>query len=124
MSDKKSKPTQKLGVKAYSELIGKSDKTVYKMIKDGLLPVKKGKSGFEVIVDAYVVEAYSGIKKELAAVSDLVKELSKRLSKVEANNLKKKTLIKKVNSPVKKSVKKTVSKSVSKKKPSKKTIKK
>lgn len=49
---------QKIGLKAYSKLIGKSDKTVYKMIKEGLNAAKKGNNGYEVAVDGYVLERY------------------------------------------------------------------
>jgi len=120
MKKVESKSTQKLGVKAYSNLIGKSDKTVYKMIKDGLIAAKKGKNGYEVIVDSYILEGYNDMHKELNELKSLLNDLDKRLQKLESKSVNKKAPLKKVNKPVKKAV----AKAPQVKKPLKKVLKK
>ncbi len=118
MQEVESKSTRKLSVKAYSDLIRKSDKTVYKMIKDGLITAKKGKNGYEVVVDTYVLEGYNEIHKEVNELKGLLKELDKRLEKLESKPVKKRALVKKaiakapkVKKPLKKVPKKTLKKS-------------
>lgn len=124
MKEVKSKAVQKISVKAYADLIGKSDKTVYKMIKDGLVAAKKGKSGYEVVVDTFIHERSDDINKELGNLRETVKDLAKRIEKLESMSVKKKTVPKKIGVPVKKTLKKSVAKAPLKKKPLKKVVKK
>lgn len=124
MKETKSKAVQKISVKAYGDLIGKSDKTVYKMIKDGLVAAKKGKSGYEIIVDTNIREQSDDINKELGKLRETVKNLAKRIEKLESMSVKKKTVSKKVSVPVKKTLKKSIAKAPLKKKPLKKVVKK
>jgi len=119
---KENKNISTLSVKEYAILINKSDKTVYKMIKNGLVGVTKGKNGFEVVVDIYLTSRCKDINKSLLEIQGLMqvftKEISslktttayfeKRLKELESKSLKKRVLKKKLLKPLKKVMKKPV----------------
>ena len=126
MKESKLKSREKISVKAYANLIGKSDKTVYKMIKDDLVVAKKGKHGYEVVVDSYILEHYNDMNKEFSLLTKVVDALDKRLKTLESTSMTKKTAVKKATPMTKKVLKKAPvkSKTISTKKPLKKIVKK
>ena len=114
--------TSTLSVKEYAKLINKSDKTVYKMIKEGLVNAKKEKNEYAVLIDAYLIARYQDINKSLSEIKVmmalLTKEISslqsasayfeKRVKALEANSLKKTVVKKRLIKPVNKLVKKPI----------------
>jgi hypothetical protein len=104
-----------LSVKEYALLINKSDKTVYKMIKEGLIGAKKGSNGYVVLVDTYLTSRCKDINKNLSEMKALlqsftkeISSLEKRVKNLESKSLKKTVVKKKLIKPLRKSVKKTV----------------
>ncbi len=80
-----------LEVKAYAKLIGKSKKTVYKMIKNGFLPATKEGKSYKVAVDTNMTakheetkEKISRMKAELIALGRRVAALEKATAKQDA----------------------------------------
>jgi len=126
---KESQTINTLSVKEYASLINKSDKTVYKMIKEGLVGAKKGMNGYEVVVDTYLTSRCKDINKSLFDMQGLIqsftKEISslktatayfeKRLNELESKSLKKSVVKKKLLKPLKKVMKKPIRKKLLKK---------
>lgn len=100
-----------ISVKRYSELIDKSDKTVYKMIQKGKINAAKVKKGYKVEIDPYLLAI---VKEQADTITALKSELAKLENAVVAEPVKevplKKAVVKKaaVKKPI---VKKRVSKS-------------
>jgi len=100
-----------LSVKAYAKLIAKSDKTVYKMIKDGLLAAKKKDKGYSIRVDNFMLNRCDDITESMCTMKDLMQSFESRLKKLEEGGQKKsmtkktKLSVKKPLSKMKKSVK-------------------
>lgn len=129
-----------LSVKEYANLIGKSNKTVYKMIDDGFVAATKEGKILRVAVDTNILKKYDAsmeyvreILKELTQLKKRVSELESKKKKtvVKKSVVKNKTPLKKVKkAPLKKSTKKVPLKKTTKKvvkkatKPLKKTVKK
>lgn len=107
-----------MSVKKYSELVGKSDKTIYKQIKKGTLPSEKVKKGYRVLVDANMLKCIEKLRKEL---DEMKKEEKKRNEKSEKKSTAK-TAPKKT--AVKRTVKKTALKPTAKKSLKKSPLKK
>ncbi len=115
-----------MSVKEYAKLINKSDKTVYKMIKDGLIMAKKEKTGYEVLVDSFLISRCKDINKSLFEMKEgmrlFTKEISalqkrstyfeKRLVALELKQLKKSVVKSKLLKPFKKILKKPAKKTV------------
>ncbi len=128
--------TSTLSVKEYAKLINKSDKTVYKMIKEGLIMAKKEKMGYEVLVDSFLISRCNEINKSLRQMKEHItlftkeisalqigsRSLEKRVTELESKQLKKSVIKKKLLKPLKKVMKKPIKKTA--KKVTKKTIKK
>ncbi|MDF1880169.1 hypothetical protein JHD50_02435 [Sulfurimonas sp. MAG313] len=103
-----------ISVKAYAKLIDKSDKTVYKMIKDGLVAAKKKDKGYEIRVDNFMLNRCEDINKSLHTMKTLMNDFSKEVEELklsvdkikESNkNSRKKLVLNKKLKPIKKVVK-------------------
>ena len=108
----------KMSVKEYAKLIGKNEKTVYKMIKDEVITTKKENGKHRINVDKNllkVIERAQQALQEAKAIllkiekaSEQIKKPAKRIAK--KSTLKKKAVkksIKAIVKPLKKSVKKS-----------------
>lgn len=117
MTELKSKHYKDISVKAYAKLINKSDKTVYKMIKEGLVAAKKEDKGYVIRVDNFMLNRCEDMNKNLHTMKALMEEFELRLSTIEKKELKKpaqKKVVKKMLKPLKKTVKKPLKKSTKK----------
>lgn len=120
MTELLSKHYKEVSVKAYAKLINKSDKTVYKMIKEGLIAANKKDKGYMIRIDNFMLNRCEDMNKNLDAIKELIESLVTRLEKLEKKEMKtakksvKKPLTKRINKPLKKRVKKTVSKPLKK----------
>jgi len=114
MSELKSKQYKDISVKAYAKLINKSDKTVYKMIKEGLIAAKKEDKGYVIRVDNFMINRYEDMNKNLHAMKELLESFELRLAKVEKKETKKpvKPVKKAIKKPLTKTLKKTAKKTV------------
>jgi len=110
MTATNSKYYKDISVKAYAKLINKSDKTVYKMIKDGLIGANKKAKGYEIRVDSFMLNRCEDINKNMHTMKELMQSFESRLNEIES-----KTKQKKVVTPLKKSMKKPIMKKVVKK---------
>ena len=54
-----------MSVKTYAELVDKSDKTIYKQIKNGSLEAVRVKKGYQVCVDANMLKRLKKLSKAL-----------------------------------------------------------
>jgi len=93
MSVTESKFYKDISVKAYAKLINKSDKTVYKMIKDGLLGAKKKAKGYEIRVDSFMLSRCEDINENIFTMKELMQSFESRLKEVEKKTEKKKVVI-------------------------------
>lgn len=117
MTDEKSKYHQEISVKAYAELIDKSDKTVYKMIKDGLLEASKKSKGYVIYVDSFMLNRCEDINKNLGSIKERMASFESRLKDVEAKKKSSplgKKVVKKLKKPIAKTLKKTPKKTMAK----------
>ncbi len=96
---------QCITVKEYAGLIGKSDKTVYKMIKDGLIRVNKEEKKYRVVVDTFLHKRFKDMNRNLLQMQEVVLNLEKRLAKLEEKSISKKSTTDKLIKPLKKSMK-------------------
>ncbi len=103
-----------ISVKEYAALINKSDKTVYKMIKDGLVEARKEDKGYEVRVDNFMMSRCDKINQNLQKMSELIERFEERLDNLEKRGVKKEVVEKKLVKPLQKIVKKPVLKKVKK----------
>jgi len=113
MTELKSKHYKEISVKAYSKLINKSDKTVYKMIKEGLVAAKKEDKGYVIRVDNFMLNRCEDMNKNLYSMKELMESFEVRLAKIEKKEQKspaKKKVLKKSIKPLKKAVKKPLKK--------------
>lgn len=94
-------------VKEYADIIGKSDKTVYKMVKNGHLQSVKRDKVLHVVVDQHMLEAYQSICKKYDTLDDKVEKIIERLDAI-AQREKPAKSVKKSNT--KQPAKKTLSK--------------
>ena len=119
-----------MSVKKYSELVGKSDKTIYKQIKKGTLEAVKVKKGYQVCVDANLLKCLGKMEKALEEAKNALKKLEEEQDEKSKKTGTAKAAPKKtaVKQPLKKSTAKTAPKKSVKKsttKPAaKKTLKK
>jgi len=104
-----------VSVKAYAKLINKSDKTVYKMIKDGLLGANKKAKGYEIRVDSFMLNRCEDINKNMHNMKELIESFELRLKEVEQKLEKKKKnpIQKKKMKPLLKTIKKSPMKKIS-----------
>ncbi|PHR57490.1 MAG: hypothetical protein COA44_05460 [Arcobacter sp.] len=103
-------------VKAYAKLIDKSDKTVYKMIKDGLVTAKKKEKTYAIRVDNFMLNRCEDITKSLYTMKELMQGFESRLKELEEKSSKK-SVLKKIKVAVKKPIKKgSIKKSIKKSK--------
>lgn len=114
-----------MSVKAYAELVDKSDKTIYKQIKKGSLDAVKVKKGYQVCVDANMLKRLQKVQKALdeaqAALKTAKEEEHAKSTKTSAASAPTKSVKKVVaKKPLKKTVKKPVAKKTVKKSPVKK----
>ncbi|MBU1642124.1 helix-turn-helix domain-containing protein [bacterium] len=72
-----------LEVKAYAKLIGKSKKTVYKMIKNGFLPASKEGKSYKVAVDTNMTARHEATKEKINSMKAELAALSKRVAALE-----------------------------------------
>lgn len=117
MTDQKSKHHKDISVKAYAKLIDKSDKTVYKMIKDGLIGANKKSKGYVIRVDSFMLNRCEDINKNLHSMKELMASFESRLKDVEAKNQRKplaKKIVKAVKKPIPKTLKKAPKKTTAK----------
>ena len=114
-----------LSVKEYANLIGKSNKTVYKMIDEGFVAATKEGKALKVAVDTNILKKYDASMEYIEEILKELVQLKKRVSELESQKKvsAKKSVIKK-KAPVKKLKKAPLKKSVTNKKPLKKTTKK
>lgn len=94
-------------VKEYADIIGKSDKTVYKMVKNGHLQSVKRDKVLHVVVDQHMLEAYQSICKKYDTLDEKVEKIIERLDAM-AQREKSTKSVKKSNT--KQPAKKTLSK--------------
>ena len=108
----------KVSVKEYAAVINRSESTVYRMIKKGTLEAKKGKKGFEILIDLSQLKCYTKQCKEMKKLKAQVKELKAQIASVAKAVPKKKIAKKTVKkaAPKKATVKKVVKKAAPKKK--------
>lgn len=99
-----------VSVKNYASLINKSDKTVYKMIKEGLVAARKGEKGYEVRVDNFMINRSEEINKSLRTMKALIESFELRLDALEKKGVNKDIVEKKLVKPLKKLVKKPLAK--------------
>ncbi len=122
----------KMSVKEYAKLIGKNEKTVYKMIKDEVIATKKENGKHRINVDKNllkVIERAQQALQEAKAIllniekaSEQIKKPAKKVSKsVVKKTVPKKKTVKKSTKAIVKPLKKSVKKAV---KPLKKSTKK
>jgi hypothetical protein len=109
MTDQKSRYYKDISVKAYAKLINKSDKTVYKMIKDGLIGASKKSKGYVIRVDSFMLNRCEDINKNLHSMKELMASFESRLKELEEKK-KNKPLVKKVLKTAKKPIVKTLKK--------------
>lgn len=104
-----------ISVKEYAALIGKSDKSVYKMIDKGRLIAKKEEKVYLVAVDRQFVKLVKALRSEIETLN----------AERAATAPKAKSAVKKSRAkPLKKTAAKTLKKGVAKKSPLKPTTKK
>jgi len=123
MTDVHSKHYKELSVKAYAKLINKSDKTVYKMIKEGLVAARKKDKAYVIRVDNFMLDRCEDMHKHIHTMKELMDSFSFRLEKLEKkekNKTVKKSVLKKSVKPLTKTKKKPLVKTG--KKPVKKTL--
>jgi excisionase family DNA binding protein len=72
-----------LDVKAYAKLIGKSKKTVYKMIKNGFLPASKEGKSYKVAVDTNMTARHEETKEKINSMKAELLALGKRVTALE-----------------------------------------
>jgi hypothetical protein len=124
-----------LSVKAYAELVGKSDKTIYKQINRGTINAVKVKKGFQVSVDANMLKRICKLETALEEAKIALKRLEEKKKDAKSTETAASTAAPKKKSaaqrlkpavrkplpkPVKKSVRKPVAKKTLKKSPPKK----
>lgn len=108
----------KMSVKEYAKLIGKNEKTVYKMIKDEVITTKKENGKHRINVDKNllkVIERAQQALQEAKAIllniekaSEQIKKPAKRVAK---KSIPKKKAVKKSTKAIVKPLKKSVKKS-------------
>lgn len=104
---------KEISVKAYAKLINKSDKTVYKMIKEGLVAASKKDKSYMIRVDNFMLDRCEDMQKSIYTMKALMESFSLRLEKIEKKERKtvsKKVTVKKKLKPLKKSIKKPLAK--------------
>jgi len=109
MTELSSKYYKEISVKAYAKLINKSDKTIYKMIKEGLIAAKKKDKAYVIRVDNFMFDRCEDINKSIHTMKELMESFALRLDKMEKSvpkSLLKKTVLKKSVKPLVKSKKK------------------
>jgi hypothetical protein len=115
-----------LSVKAYAELVDKSDKTIYKQITKGTISAVKTKKGFQVCVDANMLKRMSKLEKALEEAKSALKTLEEEKNDAKTTQTaaapaapKKKSAVQRPGAGVKKPLKKRTAKPVAKKTPKK-----
>ena len=66
-----------MSVKAYAELVEKSDKTIYKQIKKGSIDSIRVKKGYRVCVDANMLKRMKKLEAALQAADKVLKTIEK-----------------------------------------------
>lgn len=92
-----------ISIKEYADIIGKSDKTVYKMVKNGQLQSIKRDKVLHVVLDGNLFEAYQNVCKTFESLQANIDALTLRIEALE----KPATLKPISQKSVKKSVKKS-----------------
>lgn len=115
-----------LSVKEYASLIGKSNKTVYKMIDEGFVAATKEGKTLKVAVDTNILKKYDASMEYIETILIELEILNKRVTALESKKkstpAKKSVVTKKA--PLKKVKKAPLKKSTTKKTPLKKSTKK
>ncbi len=97
-----------MGVKAYAKLIEKNEKTVYKMIKDGLLLTQKEQGKIQIMVDKNLIKILERTQLALQECKSMllsIEEASETLKKPAKNKLATKPIPKKSSVKMKKPIK-------------------
>lgn len=109
MTELSAKYYKEISVKEYAKLINKSDKTIYKMIKEGLIAARKKDKAYVIRVDNFMFDRCEDMSKNIHSMKALMESFSLRLEKLEKNKTEKtvkKTVSKKSIKPLKKVKKK------------------
>jgi hypothetical protein len=127
---RKEEDMTQLTVKAYAELIGKNEKTVYKMIKKQTIDAVKEKGRYRVNVDKNLMKVIDRTQKALEEAKAVLTSIESTAVAVPQKQPTRKNAVKKPTAkrlksvskpkPLKKSVKKTVAKKPLKKSTTKK----
>jgi len=99
-----------VSVKEYAKMIDKSDKSIYKMIKDGLVASTKDGKKIQILVDENMIFKIDKTCKKLDVLELRIKNLEDIVFKLSE---KKKVIVKK-KKPILKSMKKVVKKPLKK----------
>ena len=97
-----------MGVKAYAELIERNEKTVYKMIKDGLLLTQKEQGKIQIMVDKNLIKILERTQLALEECKSIllsIEEASETLKKPTRSKLATKPIPKKSSLKMKKPIK-------------------
>ena len=95
-------------VKAYAKLIERNERTVYKMIKDGLLLTQKEEGKIQIMVDKNLIKILERTQLALQECKTIllsIEEASETLKKPSKNKVATKPLPKKSSVKMKKTVK-------------------
>ena len=68
-----------MSVKVYAELVEKSDKTIYKQIKNGSLEAVRVKKGYQVCVDANMLKRLKKISRALEEAQHALKTVKEEI---------------------------------------------
>lgn len=112
-----------LSVKEYAKLIGKSNKTVYKMIDDGFVAATKEGKTLKVMVDTNLLKKYDESMQYMEVIQAEIKLMAKRIAALEAQSKPAKKATK-LTKPRKTLTKKTVTKKAPLKSSKKSSVKK
>lgn len=104
-----------LSVKEYANLVNKSDKSIYKLVKNSKIESRLNGKKIEILVDENLYNSLKKMSFSLNALSEKVEFLEKRLTKIE-EALKPKIVVKKTRSIKKVPIKKVSTKKSTKRK--------